>query len=334
MKLGAGMSLARQIPAFAPMTFSTWFRRAARAPRERIRPRVLLWPDTFNNSLPPAKRLSPRCTSSNARASRSRCPSRPLCCGRPLYDYGMLDTAQRWLEEILTELRPALDAGVPIVGLEPSCVAVFRDELGGLFPQRADARQLRERVSLLSEFLRHAGVAPPPLRRRAIVHGHCHHKAVLDFEAEEAVLRSMQLDLDVLDSGCCGMAGAFGFEDDHADISRRIGERVLAPAVRRAGDDAIIVADGFSCREQIRQLTGRRALHLADVLDMAAREGPGGPAGALPERAYAPDYAAAARNAVGPSLAVAGAVALAGVAAWYGMRDGRPAGRRTPGGPS
>src|SRR5205807_10062483 len=123
-----------------------------------------------------------------------------------------------------------------------------------------------------------------------IVHAHCHHHAVMKFDAEEQVLRDAGLDCRVLDSGCCGMAGSFGFERDHYDVSMKVGERVLLPAVREAPKDTLIVADGFSCREQIAQSTDRRALHLAEVLDMAAHDGPGGPAGDYPERHYLSDY--------------------------------------------
>jgi Fe-S oxidoreductase len=121
------------------------------------------------------------------------------------------------------------------------------------------------------------------MHRQAVLHGHCHHKAVLNFGAERQALEAVGLDVQELDSGCCGMAGGFGFEQSHYDVSIKCGERVLLPAVREAAPDALIVADGFSCREQIRQTTGRRALHLAEVLLMAARTGPAGPTGTRPE---------------------------------------------------
>jgi len=217
-------------------------------------------------------------------------PRRPLCCGRPLFDYGMLDRAKRWLTDVMDALGPDLEAGVPVVVLEPSCAAVFRDELREMFPDVQNAERLSKQTYLLGELLHKHGVAHPRLDRRAIVHGHCHHKAVMKMDAEEAVLNAIGLDYTLLDSGCCGMAGSFGFERDHYDVSMKVGELVLLPAVRKAARDTLLVANGFSCRTQIEQSTGRRALHLADVLDMAATEGPRGPSGDYPERKYVADY--------------------------------------------
>src|SRR5262249_34944017 len=156
-------------------------------------------------------------------------PAASLCCGRPLYDSGMLDTAGRLLRQILDALRPQIRAGVPVVGLEPSCLAVFRDELVNLFPHDEDAKRLRQQAFLLSEFLEQKApdFRPPPLRRRAVVHGHCHHKAIMGMTAEEDVLKKLGLDVEVLDSGCCGMAGSFGFEREHYPVSVAVGELVL-----------------------------------------------------------------------------------------------------------
>jgi Fe-S oxidoreductase len=166
-------------------------------------------------------------------------------------------------------LAEDIRAGTPIVGLEPACVSVFRDELPNLFPFDEQAKRLRQQVLLLSEFLQRKAIRFPPLERRAIVHGHCHHKAILKMDAENAVLKQLGLDFEVLDSGCCGMAGSFGFDRDRYEVSMRCAERVLLPAVRDAGDDTLIIADGFSCREQILQCTQARPLHLAQVLRMA-----------------------------------------------------------------
>jgi Fe-S oxidoreductase len=137
-----------------------------------------------------------------------------------------------------------------------------------LLPDREDAKRLASQVFLLSEFLNDRHVPYPQLHRKALVHAHCHHHSVMKFDAEEQALRSMGLTFEVLDSGCCGMAGSFGFERDHYDISMKVGERVLLPAVRRAPKDVLIVADGFSCRTQIAQSTNRRALHLAELIEM------------------------------------------------------------------
>jgi Fe-S oxidoreductase len=128
------------------------------------------------------------------------------------------------------------------------------------------------------------GWEPPPLRRSALVHRHCHHQAVMGFEGEEQLLQKMGLDLSVLDSGCCGMAGSFGFEaGEKYEVGKAAGERALLPAVRGASDDTLILADGFSCRTMIEQETERRALHLAQAIRMAMRDGPGGPRTGRPE---------------------------------------------------
>ena len=161
-----------------------------------------------------------------------------------------------------------------MVVLEPSCLAVFRDEMGGLFPHDIDARRLSERTYLLSEFIeKFAKDHPlPHVGREALVHGHCHQKALIGMSADTAVLDRMGIKIDMPETGCCGMAGSFGFESEHYDISVAVGERVLLPAVRKAQREKLIIADGFSCREQIAQTTNRRALHLADVLAQALRD--------------------------------------------------------------
>jgi Fe-S oxidoreductase len=198
-------------------------------------------------------------------------PRAPLCCGRPLYDYGMLSLAKQRLREVVDALFREIDEGIPIVVLEPSCVAVFRDELRDLLPEDPRARRLTTLVSSLGEFLsKHEDRLPPmTLRCKALVHGHCHQKALFGMEADRHVFDRLGLDYEIVDSGCCGMAGSFGFERDHYDISQAVGEQRLLPRVRQAADDVLIVADGFSCREQIAQATNRRALHLADVLALA-----------------------------------------------------------------
>ena len=184
-------------------------------------------------------------------------------------------------------LGPEIDAGVPIVGLEPSCVSVFRDELLGLFPDDERARRLSAQVFTLAEFLEGAAaslwrsVRSPgrsgvgcdrrsrPTGGTALIHLHCHHRAVLGTGADERLLRGLGLQVRVLDAGCCGMAGPFGFDKDHFEVSRECGEKVLLPEVRAAAEDCLIVADGFSCREQIAQLGDRQALHLAQVVALA-----------------------------------------------------------------
>jgi len=266
-KMVAGMPQQRSIPAFAPETFRSWFQRRARNVNG---PPVLLWLDTFNNYFLPAtaKAAVDVLETAGYQVILSRAN---LCCGRPLYDFGMLDRAQSLLLEILDALSPAIEAGIPVVGLEPSCVAVFRDELLNFFPHDQRAQALARQTFLLSEFLeRNSGDSPlPRFERKALLHGHCHHKSIMKMTAEESLLRRIGIDFQSPAPGCCGMAGSFGFEHDKYEISAAIGELELLPAVRKAPADWLIIADGFSCREQIAQGTGRHALHLAEVLQMA-----------------------------------------------------------------
>lgn len=279
----AGIGQRRSIPRFADPTFKRWFR--SRERRDGGGAPVLLWPDTFTNHFHPEIGVA-AVEVLEALGFQVLVPDLALCCGRPLYDYGMLRSARRLLEDILDALGPAIDEGIPLVGLEPSCLAVFRDELHGLFPSDERARRLREQSYVFSEFVQK--FAPdfsfPALHLRAVVQTHCHHHAVMGFRDEEALLRRLGVDADVLRSGCCGMAGSFGFEEQKVDLSLRAAERVLLPAVREA-DDALILADGFSCRTQIEQGTGRRALHVAELARAAltrrrreALEGPMPPA--------------------------------------------------------
>ncbi|HWA24798.1 MAG TPA: FAD-linked oxidase C-terminal domain-containing protein [Lacunisphaera sp.] len=261
----------RRLPPFAPRTFRHWFHHRGATPNPGG-PAVILWPDTFNNHYhPEVAQAATRFL--EAAGWRVIVPRAALCCGRPLYDYGMLSTARRWLRRIVATLRPEIRAGVPMVGLEPSCVATFRDELCALLPLDDDARRLSRQTFLLSEFIeREMPGTLPQYPHAALVHGHCHHKALMKMTAEESVLRRMGVAYELLDSGCCGMAGAFGFEQSHYDVSIACGERVLLPRVRAADPGQIVIANGFSCREQIAQCTGRRALHLAQVLELAELE--------------------------------------------------------------
>jgi Fe-S oxidoreductase len=266
-KLG-GIAPKREAPAFAPTTFTAWYRKRRNV--TRTRPAVILWPDTFNDHFHPAT-LKAAVKVLETAGFGVVIPPKPLCCGRPLYDFGMLPTAKKMLVQIMDSLRPAIRRGIPIVGVEPSCVAVFRDELKNLFPKDQDADRLSKQTYLLSEFLEKyaPGFRPPQLDRKAVVQRHCHHQAVMGFDADETWLAKLGVEAEILDSGCCGMAGAFGFEDDHYDVSIACGERVVLPKVREAADDVLVVADGFSCREQIRQGTGRRAYNIAELIAMA-----------------------------------------------------------------
>jgi len=267
----AAVSIApeRRIPPFARRTFRHWFKHR-KTPNPSSTP-VVLWVDTWNNYfLPDTARAAVQVL--EAAGFQVVVPQRPLCCGRPLYDYGMLGTAKKLLRETLDALGPHLRAGTSVVGLEPSCVSVFRDELTNILPNDDDAKRLHDQSFMLGEFLaEHLDhLKLPPMHRKAVVHGHCHAKSILKFDSQSEVLKAAGLEFTVLDSGCCGMAGAFGYEKgEHYDVSVACGERVLLPAVRQSARDALILADGFSCREQIVQTTGVRALHLADALKMS-----------------------------------------------------------------
>ena len=263
----------RALPKLAPQSFTRWARSTS-VPTPGSgnggKPGVILWADTFNNYFHPETSQAALAVLKSA-GFHVMVPSTRLCCGRPLYDFGMLDRARAYLSNVLDQLAPHIAAGVPMVVLEPSCASVFRDELRSLFPSDERAGKLRAQTFLLSEFLeRHApGFAPPKLERSVLVHGHCHHKALMKMTDEESLLKKMGATVTMPDAGCCGMAGPFGFEAKKFDVSMAIGERVLLPAVRHASTDTLIVADGFSCREQIEQATGRKPIHLAEVIQLA-----------------------------------------------------------------
>ena len=334
-KLMAAMPAQRRIPALAPQTFKQWWERRqdphkngrSRRP-DGANPRegrsVLLWADTFNNHFFPSTAKA-AVEVLEAAGFEVAVPRAHLCCGRPLYDLGMLDRAKDLLLRIMDELRPEIEAATPIVVLEPSCASVFRDELTNLFPKDSRARALSKQAFLLSEFLeqRARDFPLPKLGRRALVHGHCHHKAIMKMTDEEAVLRRLGVDFTAPAPGCCGMAGAFGFEKDKYEVSKAIGELELLPAVRQAPTDWLIVADGFSCREQIAQATDRHALHLADVLQMALREATETPEGLrmfdpapehYPEDAWVrPHQAAVEKSMKRAALGVAGVTAGVGL---------------------
>jgi FAD/FMN-containing dehydrogenase/Fe-S oxidoreductase len=268
-KFIGGVAQQRRIPKFATETFKQWFRR--RGVRNQGHAQVMLWPDTLNNHFHPHIAKAAVEVLEHA-GYQVTIPEASLCCGRPLYDFGMLDKAKHQLNQVLEALRPQIATGIPVIGLEPSCVSVLRDEMHDLLAFDKDADRLQQQTFLLSEFLvRQANYHPPLLKRKAIVHGHCHHKSILKFDSEQELLKRMGLDFQVLDSGCCGMAGSFGFEAEKYDVSVKICERVLLPAVRNAAPDTLVIADGFSCFEQIEGLAGRKAVHIAEVLQMAIR---------------------------------------------------------------
>jgi FAD/FMN-containing dehydrogenase/Fe-S oxidoreductase len=261
----------RRLPEFARRTFRDRLKRrslAEAAPQsDAAKADVLLWADTFTNYFQPDIAVAAHDVLSDA-GFRVRVLDRHVCCGRPLYDFGMLDEAKQYLTEVMDALRDELSAGTPIVVLEPSCASVFRDEGPNLMGHDPRASRLGQQTTLLSEFL--AKRAPDYVgarnERKLLVQMHCHHRAIFSPKEELALLNATGGEVKVVDSGCCGMAGPYGFDRKSYDVSQALAERVLLPAVRAAQPDTVIVADGFSCREQIAQNTNRQAVHIAEVL--------------------------------------------------------------------
>jgi Fe-S oxidoreductase len=282
-KWTAGIEPEREIPRFATSTLRQ--RVGQRTPHGK---QVLLWPDTFTNYFEPEIGEAAIDVLEHAGFGVGL-PQEPLCCGLTWISTGQLAHAKRVLRRTVRALAPAARSGTPIICLEPSCAAVFRHDLHELFPNDPDAGRIRDSVHTLAELLdEDAQWEVPRLKRNALVQRHCHHQAVLGFDTDERLLDRVGVEADVLDSGCCGLAGNFGFERGHHEVSMACAERVLAPAVRSASDATLIVADGFSCRTQIAATTNRRALHLAQVLAMAIHEGePGMVPKYRPERAFA-----------------------------------------------
>jgi Fe-S oxidoreductase len=289
VKAIGGISQKRKMPKFASYTFRDWFFNRDKKKRA-AKQKVVFWADTFNNFFTP-ETLVAGVEVLEAAGCEVMVPKKMLCCGRPLYDYGMLNTAKKLLIEIMDSLEEHVMKGIPVVGLEPSCVSVFRDELTNLFPNDKRAKKLKQQTFTLAEFLdkKTPGFKIPQLKRKVLLHGHCHHKAIMKMDSEEEVLKKMNVELEVPDAGCCGLAGGFGYESgEHYEVSIKAGERVLLPAIRKAEKDTIILADGFSCREQIEQETDRQGMHLAQVLQMALH--PDGEIGnELPEKKYIDD---------------------------------------------
>ncbi len=249
----AGIDEHRVAPAFARQSFQDWF--ASREPGGTgERGEVLLWPDTFSNHFHPSVAQAAVEVLEDA-GWRVIAPSEPVCCGLTWISTGQLDTAKQVLRRTLDVLRPHLRAGTRVLGLEPSCTAVFRADATELFPDDADVEKLRRQTVTLAELLRDhtPGWAPPRLDRTVHVQTHCHHHAIMGYTADRQLLTDLGAQVDVLDSGCCGLAGNFGFEKGHYEVSEACAERVLLPAVRAADDADVILADGFSCRTQIEQ---------------------------------------------------------------------------------
>lgn len=230
--------------------------------------RVLLLDDTFHNYFDPVP-LGAAARVLDRAGYEVELPRRQVCCGRPMISKGLLDDVRSYHRTLLDELAPAIEAGMAIVGLEPSCILTFRDELPDLTGDPR-SRLLAENSYTLEEFLLlDDDYRPGRLNRKAVIHGHCHQKALIGMEPTRRILERVEgLEFEILDSGCCGMAGSFGYEKGHYEVSQASGERVLFPAVRAAED--LVVAPGFSCRSQIKDFCdGRRAIHTAELLALA-----------------------------------------------------------------
>jgi hypothetical protein len=254
----AGIAPQRSLPKLAPRTFRSGFRPAARGER------LVLFDDTFNNHFRPQTAAAAQ-RALEAAGAAVELPASHVCCGRPYYDYGMLDRARRSLEHALEVLAPQLDAGIPVVVLEPGCLSVFRDELCQLMPRDERAQRLAAQASTLAEHLERKGIALPRIGGRVLLHGHCHQKALSGIRPEIAALQKAGCEVIAPDTGCCGMAGSYGYRPEFYETSRRIAGLALLPALE-AARDARVVADGFSCREQIEALAARPTLHLAELL--------------------------------------------------------------------
>ncbi|MFD1557479.1 FAD-binding and (Fe-S)-binding domain-containing protein [Paraburkholderia silviterrae] len=273
----AGTASSRTLPRFATKTFRKAYGAGMIGHDGSSRRRkVMLWVDTFSEHFHPEIALDA------VEVLRSAgfdvvLPPKGLCCGRPLYDFGYLDAARRHLEQIMAALAPVFsaqgtdEAPIALVGLEPGCLSVFRDELLKLFPDDTRAQRLSSAVRLFGDFLLEQGYEPPRYEARVLVHAHCHQKSLFGTRAERALLEKMGARFTMLDSGCCGLAGSFGFHPEHSELADAVGEQVLFPAVRDAPEGTIVLTNGFSCREQIRHGTNREALHLAQLLARASR---------------------------------------------------------------
>jgi len=316
-KLLVGMDPHRRVPKFAPATLQAWFKRRGGS-ANKGGPDVVLWPDTFNNHF--HTEVGVACVETlEAAGFNVIMPQQHVCCGRPLFDYGFLDVAERYLRRSVSLLRNEIRRGTPIVGMEPSCLAVFRSELARLLPHNEDAARLRENCFHWGEFFEKHDIEVPKLDGKALVWGHCHHKATGGIDSDMKLLTErMGMEASEATGGCCGLAGSWGFEAGRYGLSMQCGEAGLLPAVREADASTVIVANGFSCKTQIEESgIGRHALHTAEVMRLSSMLASTRLQGALPERLrgskpQAPFSVRAAR------IGMIGVLALAAVAAVRG----------------
>ncbi|MEU9044273.1 MULTISPECIES: FAD-linked oxidase C-terminal domain-containing protein [unclassified Kitasatospora] len=272
-KLLGGIDPRRDAPLFAAESFQDTWHRAGRTPPDPGDPRtVLLWPDTFTNHFHPHIAEAAVRVLEDA-GFNVAVPEGPVCCGLTWISTGQLSTAKRVIKHTTRMLRPWLEAGTPVIGLEPSCAAALRSDAPELLAGDQDVLRLATQLRTFAEQLvNHSpeGWQPPQVGRAATVQTHCHQHAVLGGDPDRELMRRAGLEANVLDEGCCGLAGNFGFEQGHYDLSQTIAEQGVLPAVRATAPEAFVLADGFSCRTQIGQAdTGRQAVHLAEALAMA-----------------------------------------------------------------
>ncbi len=275
LKMASGIAVERSLPRFARRSFCSEFDALQRGRRDPAREGgvrrgdpVVLFPDTFSNYFRPQSALA-AARVLEASGARLELPKERLCCGRPYYDFGMLDRAKASLVKILTVLGPQIESGTPLVVLEPGCHSVFKDELLKLLPDDPAAAKLSRQVYSLGEILQARNWKPARLGGSALLHGHCHQKALGSTRADVALLLAARVDVAAPETGCCGMAGSFGMRPETYETSVKIGKLAVVPKVKAASAETLIVANGFSCREQIEDLAGRETLHLADVLARA-----------------------------------------------------------------
>ncbi|WP_367618940.1 FAD-binding and (Fe-S)-binding domain-containing protein [Pelotalea chapellei] len=269
-KMLAGIAPERTLPKYSTETFTEWYHRYHKPIESGSR--VLLYTDTFNDCFFPETLKAAHEVLIHYGYEVEILPQRPPAA-RPPLDYGMITYAKKQMMRIIDALSATVRQGIPVIILEPSTAALFREELPELAPQHLDGQRLTRLTFLLSEFMERERLDPPKLSGRVIFQPHCHQKAVLDVNAGRSVLTKMGLIVEEPQKCCCGMAGSFGFEKDKFQLSMKIGELALLPAVRAAGEDSYVVADGFSCRTQILGGTGRQAMHTAELLAYALRGG-------------------------------------------------------------
>jgi len=267
LKRALGLAPQRPLPVFAAEPFTKWLR-GYRQPVDADADAVLLYPDLFYNAFEPAV-LRAAVRVLNHAGRRVLVPDGPLPEVLPEMHFGFLGLAGRHLEQVLKTLLPFAEQGKAILFVEPSVAALFVEDLPKIHPDDAGARRITERCETLADYLLRLDLDLPQRGGRAIVHTHCNQKAVLKADASERLVAALGLDVEAPEQGCCGMAGSFGYVREHYPISLRIAERHLLPAVRDADADTVIVADGFSCRSQIRDGTGREVLHSAQLLARA-----------------------------------------------------------------